>query len=202
MSSNVILKGELRENLGTGAARELRKKGMIPVTIYGGNNKPLSVSVEEKEVTKLYRKHGFTSTMIEIEVAGKKHKVVPNSVELHPTKELVRHADFIFLNEKGTQKVLIPLVYEGKEKSLGVKRGGFFNTIKRKITLNCPVNEIPLDIKIDVSKMSVGESITTSNITLPNGCSFASKKEIVLASMTGKRGKSSDAEEDKEEGKE
>jgi len=199
MSASEVLKGQIRTILGTGPSRELRRNGMIPATIYGDNKEPMSVSLEEKEVTKLYKKHGFTSNVVEIELDGKKIKVLPKSVELHPTKEFVRHADFIFLPAKGMQKVEVPVVYENKEKSVGVKKGGFFNIIKRKILLNCPVDSIPSDITIDVSNMQVGTSLTTKKLKLPEGCSLFAKKDIVLASITGRGGKSSSSEEDSPE---
>jgi large subunit ribosomal protein L25 len=195
MSGNTVLKAELRERLGTGSARDLRRNGMIPAVVYGDGKSPISIAVEEKEVTKLYRKHGFKSSVIEIEVDGKKHKVLAKDVQLHPITELVRHADFVFLPSKGTQKVDVPVVYEGKERSLGVKRGGFFNIIHRKLQLICPVDNIPLHIELDVTNMSIGSSLRAEKIKLPEGCSLATKKSIVLASITGRGGKSSDASE-------
>ncbi len=201
MSAITVLKGEARNNIGTGPARELRRNGLIPATLYGNKQEPLSVSLEEKEVTKLYRKPGFTSTVIELEVAGKKYKVLPKTVDLHPITDLVRHADFVFLPTKGTQKVQVPIVYEGKEKSLGLKRGGFFNIIHRRLELTCPVNNIPSNITIDVSHMIVGSSIKAKNINLPEGCSLISKKDYVLASITGRASKNNDAEGEAEAAK-
>lgn len=192
--SEIALLAEARKDLGTGPSRELRRNGMIPATIYGAGKKPVSISVQEKEVTKLYRKHGFTSTVIEIELEGKKHKVLPKAVDLHPITDIVFHADFVFLNDK-VQKVDVPIVFEGKERSVGVKRGGFFNIIMRKMPLLCNIGSIPTNITIDVTEMLVGASIRSEDITLPEGCSFISKKDFVVASITGRGGKA-DASDD------
>lgn len=194
MSAITVLKAELRDRVGTGSARDLRRSGLIPSVVYGDGKAPISIAVEEKEVTKLYRKHGFKSTVIEIELDGKKVKVLPKDVQLHPVTELVRHADFVFLPTKGTQKVDVPVVYEGKERSIGVKRGGFFNIIHRKLQLVCPVDNIPLHIELDVTNMSIGSSLRAERIKLPEGCVLASKKSIVLASITGRGGKSDASE--------
>ncbi len=194
MSAITVLKGEVRNNTGTGPARELRRHGLIPATLYGNKQEPLSVSLEEKEVTKLYRKPGFSSTVIELELSGKKYKVLPKAVDLHPITDLVRHADFVFLPTKGTQKVHVPILYEGKDKSLGLKRGGFFNIIHRKLELVCPVNAIPSNVSIDVSSMIVGSSVKAANVKLPEGCSLVSKKDYVLASITGRASKNNEAE--------
>ena len=194
MSGNAVLKGELRTTLGTGPARELRRAGLIPATVYGNKQTPLSVSLEEKEVTKLYRKHGFTSTVVELDIAGKKHKVLPKSVDLHPITDLVRHADFVFVASKGTQKAEVQVVYEGKERSVGVKKGGFFNIIHRKIELNCPVDNIPPHVEVDVTNMVVGASLKARSLKLPEGCSLFAKKDFILASITGRAGKADPAE--------
>lgn len=194
MSTNVVLKGELREKSGTGPARELRRNGLVPGIIYGCGKKPVSISIEEKEITKLYRKHGFKSTVIEIEFGGAKTKVLPKAVDLHPITELVRHADFVFLPTSGTQKVQVPIVYEGKERSPGIKRGGFFNIIHRSIELDCPVDKIPVHVEIPVQTMTIGSSLVSNKIPLPDGCTVTSKKNIVLASITGRGGKADAAD--------
>lgn len=191
--SDTSLVAEVRKELGTGASRALRRKGMIPATLYGAGNKPISISVKENEVTKLYRRHGFTSTIIEMDIDGKSHKVLPKSVDLHPITDIVSHADFVFL-EKKIQKVDVPIIFEGRERAIGVKRGGFFNIIMRKLPLFCNVDNIPLNIVLDIASMQVGDSIRANEIKLPEGCSLASKKDLVIASITG-RGSKSEVEE-------
>lgn len=186
--SETSLVAETRKDLGTGASRALRRNGMVPATLYGAGNKPMSISVQEKEITKLYRKHGFTSTVVEMDIEGKKHKVLPKTVQLHPITDIVHHADFVFLDKK-VQKVDVPVVYEGRERAVGVKRGGFFNIIMRKLPLFCNVNNIPLNITVDVTDMIVGDSIRANELDLPEGTSLVSKKDLVLASITGRASK-------------
>ncbi len=120
---------DVRDKFGTGVARDLRRNGLVPAIIYGAGKKPLAISVKETEITKHYRKPSFISTVISIKVGSETHKVLPKAVELHPITDIVRHVDFVYL-EKKTQKMQVPVVYEGKERALGVKRGGFFNIIK------------------------------------------------------------------------
>jgi large subunit ribosomal protein L25 len=194
MSEIVTLPAELRTDLGTGASRNVRREGKVPAIIYGPGHQPMSVLLEEKEITKLYRKHGFKSTVIELDVSGKKHKVLAQSVQLNPITDIVRHVDFIFLADK-VQKVNIPVVFEGKEKSLGIKRGGYFNVIHRSVAMLCDVKKIPQDIVIDVVNMGIGTSIFARHLKLPAGCELVSKKDFVIASITGRGGKA-DATED------
>lgn len=198
MSETAILKAEVRKEFGTGAARSMRRNGLVPVVVYGKNKEVVSLSVEEKEITKLYRKPRFISTVIELDTGGKKYKVLPKDVQLHPTNELVRHADFVFLGDK-IQKAEIPILFEGKDKAAGVKKGGFFNIVRRTLTLNCPVNSIPREVAIDVSNMQIGRSLKASQIKLPENCSLASKKDFIVASILGRAGKDTEETESQEE---
>ncbi|WP_341755740.1 50S ribosomal protein L25/general stress protein Ctc [Candidatus Tisiphia endosymbiont of Ptychoptera albimana] len=194
MSELLELAAEMREKFGTGVARELRRKGMVPAIVYGAGKEALAVSIEEKEITKHYRKPGFISTVIQIKVGSKTHKVLPKAVELHPITDIVRHVDFVHLEEK-TQRMEVPIVYEGKERALGVKRGGFFNIIKRTITLLCDVNNIPKNINIDVTNMHIGQSLKAKSIKLPEGVQLASKNDFIMATIIGRKGSKSEDEE-------
>ncbi|WPY01111.1 50S ribosomal protein L25 [Candidatus Trichorickettsia mobilis] len=193
MSEILTLPAETREQLGTGAARALRRNGMVPAIIYGVGKKNLAIAILEKEITKLYRKPNFISTVIQLEVGGKKHKILPKAIELHPVTDMVRHVDFIYLDSK-VQKLEVPIVFEGKERSVGVKRGGFFNIVKRTITLECEVNHIPACVTIDVSEMRVGASLKAKNIELPKGCKLFCKPDLIIASIIGNRGAKADDE--------
>ncbi|WP_250310883.1 50S ribosomal protein L25/general stress protein Ctc [Rickettsia endosymbiont of Oedothorax gibbosus] len=194
MSELLELAAEMREKFGTGAARDLRRRGMVPAVVYGANKQPLAVSIEEKEITKHYRKPGFISSIVQIKVGNKTHKVLPKAVELHPITDIVRHVDFVHLEEK-TQTMEVPVVYEGKERALGVKRGGFFNIIKRTMTLLCDVNNIPKNINIDVSNMLIGQSLKAKGIKLPEGTQLASKSDFIIATIIGRKGSKAESEE-------
>jgi large subunit ribosomal protein L25 len=187
MSEALELAAEMRQEFGTGPSRELRRKGKVPAIIYGKGKDPLAISVEEKEITKHYRKSGFISTVIDIKLGAKTHKVLPKAVELHPITDIVRHVDFVFLDKK-VQRMEVPILYEGKERALGVKRGGFFNIIKRTITLLCEVNNIPKHVNIDVTNIQIGQSLKTSTIKLPEGAVLANKTDSVIATIIGRKG--------------
>jgi large subunit ribosomal protein L25 len=188
------LAADKREKFGTGVARDLRRNGMVPAIIYGAGKESVAISIEEKEITKYYRKPNFISTVIQIKIGNDTHKVIPKSIELHPVTDIVRHVDFVHL-EKETQKMEVPVIYEGKERSLGVKRGGFFNIIKRTITLLCDVNNIPRNITIDVTNMHIGQSLKAMALKLPEGTLLANKSDFILATIIGRKGSKADEEE-------
>jgi len=196
MNSEILtFVAELRKNLGTGASRSLRKKGMIPATVYGNGAQPMSIAIKEKEITKHYRRPQYISRLIQLNIDQKQFYVLPKAIDIHPITEIVRHADFIFL-AKNTQKMDVPIVYVGKEKCVGIKRGGYFNVIKRTINLLCPVNNLLRKIEVDVSHMLIGTSMKMSQISLPKEVKVTQDLNCVIASIIGKKGQSDDIEND------
>ena len=195
MSEVLTLAAEMREELGTGASRALRKRGMVPATIYGAGKEPMSIAVEEKELTKYYRKPQYISQVIQFEIGQKKFKVLPKAIDLHPITEIARHADFVFLKNK-LQKMEVPVVYANKENCIGVKRGGYFNPVKRSLTLLCPVDNLPRKIEIDVTDMPISTSLKAKEVALPEGTKLIGDPEFVIASIIGKRGRSTDIDDD------
>ncbi|MGI4776347.1 MAG: 50S ribosomal protein L25/general stress protein Ctc, partial [Janthinobacterium lividum] len=188
MSEALELTATARRIIGTGSARAVRRAGLIPAVIYGNGRTPSSVTVEEKEIMKIYRKPNFISTLIELNIEGQKHKVLPKAVQLHPITDIVNHIDFVFLNDE-SQKMEVPVFFDGKDKSLGIKRGGYFNIVKRTLLLRCSTKNLPRRIVIDISSMLIGQSIKSHSISLPEGCELVNKSNFVIASIIGRAGK-------------
>lgn len=185
MQSIEVLKADIREISGTGDARALRRAGKIPATLYGKNKPSISISVSEKETVLTYKKGMFTSKILGLELDGKQIKVVPKKVDLHQVKETIEHIDFIYLNED-TQVVDVPIIFTDQDKSPGVKKGGFFNVVIRKLKLECPVNSIPSHISMSIEHMYVGYKIQASDFVIPNGCKLLTPGKRIIASVTGK----------------
>ncbi|CAM80897.1 50S ribosomal protein L25/general stress protein Ctc [Orientia tsutsugamushi] len=197
MNEMLTLVGQLRSDFGTSSARALRRQGKVPGVIYKKGITPIHVCTLEKEVAKLYRKPFFSSTVIQLQVDDQRFKVLPKAVQLHPVTEFMNHIDFILVEQNGSmQKVKVPISFEGKEKSLGIKRGGYLNIVKRYVDLLCPVDKIPQCIKCDIANVSVGASIKISRLELPEGCNLVkSTTDYVIASVIGKSSKQDKEEE-------
>ncbi|KJV55449.1 ribosomal protein L25, Ctc-form [Orientia chuto str. Dubai] len=196
MSEILTLVGQLRQDVGTAAARALRRQGKVPGVIYKNGITPIHIFTLEKEVAKLYRRPFFSSTVIQFQADNQTFKVLPKAVQLHPVTELINHIDFILVGTS-IQKVKVPISFEGRERSLGIKRGGYLNIVKRYVDLLCPIDKIPQCIKCDIANVLVGASIKISQIKLPEGCTLAkSNADYVVASIIGKSGKQEKDDED------
>ena len=81
------LKATKRENLSSGSNNKLRAEGLIPAILYGGNNPNLNISINKKEIANIINSETFLSKVLEIEVDGKKEKVIPRDVSFHVVSE-------------------------------------------------------------------------------------------------------------------
>jgi len=173
MSDTLNLPAETRERAGKGASRALRREGRVPAVVYGGNEEPLSIHVEEKELARQLGTGHFFNSIVEVEVGGKKLRTLPKDVAFHPVTSRPLHADFLRLAKNATVHVNVPVVFINEELSPGLKRGAVLNIVRHDLELVCAADKIPDEISIDVTGFDVGDSIHISHVTLPAGAESA-----------------------------
>jgi len=150
--------------------------------IYGNNQPPLPISVEDKELRQRILAGRFLTTIYDIELEGKKHRVLPRDFHLDPVKDFPIHVDFMRLGEGATIRISVPLHVEKAESSPGVKRGGTVNIVTHTIDLECSVDNIPQYIEADVGTLEIGHSLHLSEITLPKGVR-ALREDLTLVTI-------------------
>ena len=166
---SVELKASVRDRVGKGAARELRRQGLVPAVIYGDKKAPLSIAISYKETFRKIHDGGFLSHVIEIEVDGKKHRVIPKDYQLEPVRDFLVHVDFLRVGKNSTLTVDVPVHFENEEKSPGLKKGGVLNIVRHTVEVTCPADSIPEALIVDLSGGEVGDSIHISSVDLPTG---------------------------------
>ncbi len=202
MSDIILIAAEKRERAGKGVARALRREGLVPAVIYGDNKDPVGVSLSRKDFTKLYNTGRLMSTLIDIEVEGKKTRVLTRDLQLHPVRDDIMHADFLRLS-KGTKiGVEVQVNFLNEETCPGLKSGGVLNVVRYTVELNCPADSIPDEIEVDLEKVQMGDSVHISDIDLPEGVvPVISDRDFTIATIAVPAGGAGDdAEADGEEG--
>jgi large subunit ribosomal protein L25 len=177
------LKATARPKSGKGAARAERRAGRVPAVIYGDNQPPLPISVDDRELRQRIFAGHFLTTLFNIELDGKKHRVIPRDYHLDPVKDFTLHVDFLRLGEGATIRVSVPLHVKGAEASPGVKRGGTVNIVTHAIDLEASVENIPQFIEVDVSALEINNSVHLSDIALPTGTKPVSRGDATLVTI-------------------
>ena len=184
MSESLILPAETRERAGKGASRALRREGRVPAVVYGSNEEPIAIHVEEKELTRQLMTGHFFNSIVEVEVGGKKVRTLPKDVAFHPVTDRPLHADFLRLAKDATVHVNVPVSFANEELAPGLKRGGVLNIVRHELELVCDADKIPDEIVIDVTGFDVGESIHISHVKLPKGSASAiTDRDFTIATI-------------------
>src|ERR1700753_881315 len=177
------LKATARPKAGKGAARAERRAGRVPAVIYGDNKPPLAISLDDKELRLRIQAGRFLTTICDIELEGKKHRVIPRDFHLDPVRDFPIHVDFMRLGEGATIRVSVPLHIQNAETSPGVKRGGTVNIVTHTLELECSVDNIPQFIEADVGALEISHSLHLSDVKLPAGVKSLSREDATLVTI-------------------
>jgi large subunit ribosomal protein L25 len=171
VADTTMINGNLRNSTGKGSARAARRAGRIPAIIFGNKKETISIDIEEREYKKLMNQSGIFSRLLDLSVDGKSNIVLTRDIQFHPVSENPLHVDFLRIGKGSNINVSVPVSFINEELSPGLKTGGVLNTVRFELELECPADNIPEKIEINLEGLVVGDSIKISSVNLPNGVS-------------------------------
>ncbi len=163
------LRAEPRAGKGKGPAYQARLKGMVPGVVYGGDAEPQNVSVDYRTLERHYQTGSFTTSLVMLDIAGTKTRVIPREVQIDPVTDRPVHVDFMRLGEGAKVRLAIPVHFRNQGESPGLKKGGVLNIVRHEIELLCPAENIPEEIVIDLTGMDIHDSVHIEDVKLPEG---------------------------------
>ncbi len=188
-----------REGVGKGAARAARRNGMVPGMIYGNRLDPVMINVERPLLDRELGQPGFFIRLVDIEVGGDKHRVLPREVQFHPVSDAPLHVDFLRFSAERKLNVAVPVRFLNEEESPGLKRGGVLNIVRHQVEVQCTADNIPNEFDIDVTGLDIGDAIHASAITLPEGVEFTiTDRDFTVATIAAPTVMAADEEEEEE----
>lgn len=183
MVEAININAEMRDTVGKGSARELRRSGKIPAVIYGDQQDSLVISINQNELNKLIKQPGFFTHIFAIDVTGNKHQVLARDLQVDPVTDSPLHIDFLRFNENTRIVIEIPVSFVNEEDSPGLKRGGVLNIVRRQLELRCSPLNIPQAIEIDLTGFEIGDSIHVSALNLPDGTETITDRDFTIATV-------------------
>ena len=177
MSETYSITAELREDVGKGASRRLRRTGKIPAVIYGGDKPAVSLSLNHKDILHDAANESFYSSIMEVKVTdGETEQVVIRDLQRHPFKLHVLHVDLLRVSATDVLRISVPLHFIGGEVSPAGKASGV--VIQHQVT-ELEVAALPKDlpefIEVDLSELEPGGAVMLSEIKLPEGVEVATR---------------------------
>ena len=163
------IEASIRNTNTKGEVNTLRSKCIVPAIVYGGKNQNQKISVSKKIIKLLLDKENFLSNILTLNIEGNSQNVLPREIKFDTVTDEPIHVDFLRIVKGSKIALEIPVKFINNEKSPGLKRGGVLNIVRRKVELNCPTENIPGELIVDLENKDIGESFKISSIKLPEG---------------------------------
>ena len=181
-----------RDGQGTGASRRLRRTGRVPGILYGGGASSQSIDIDHNELFQLLRKEAFYSSVLHVNLDGKKEMCLLRDVQRHPYRPVILHADFQRVDATHKLHQKVPLHFVNADVSPGVKlSGGMVQHVMSDLDVRCLPKDLPAFIEVDLKDITSGHSMHVSHLKLPAGVEAVLHKgeDPVVATVIVRGGK-------------
>jgi len=199
MAAVESVSAEARDRAGKGAARESRRNGRVPAVIYGDKKEPTLISLNPKEIDRLIHKKTFYATLLDVDLAGTKHRVLPRDVQFDPVTDRTMHVDFQRIGKDTKVHVNVPVVVRNELASPGLKRGGVLNLVRHEIEFICSPDAIPQSVEVDLTGLEIGGSIHINAVKLPENATLVARERdftvVSIGAPTGLKAEQQEAAE-------
>ncbi|MBC6442855.1 MAG: 50S ribosomal protein L25/general stress protein Ctc [Rhodobacteraceae bacterium] len=188
----------LRTGTGKGAARQARRDGLVPGVVYGGGENPVTINVRFNELFRQLKEGRFLSTLFNLRIDGQEDvRVICRGVQRDVAKDLPMHLDLMRLRRTSRVNLFIPVEFIGTEHAPGIRRGGVLTAIRTEVELKVTAGNIPEKIAVDVSALDIGDNVSISDVTLPEGTRpMITDRDFVIANISAPSGLKSAESED------
>ncbi len=177
------IQASARAQVGKGAARAVRRQGLTPAVIYGAGAAPEAISLNANQTRQLIYGGHFLTTLFEIDVEGKKTRVIPRDYQLDPVKDFPIHVDFLRVAAGQTVTVQVPVHVVGQESSPGVKSGGLVQIVEHTLEIIVEPENIPEAFEVSVAGLNIGDALEASVIKLPKGAKLTVGSDATIVTI-------------------
>jgi large subunit ribosomal protein L25 len=190
MKTSFELIAEFREMQGKGASRRLRHEGKVPAILYGGHSEARALTLSHQKLLIMLDNERFYSTILSLKVGDQTQAAILKDVQRHPYKNAIVHVDFQRVEDNQLIRISIPLHFKGEAVSPGVKsQGGIVSHMRNEVEVSCLPKDLPEFIEVDLSGLSLNESIHLSQLSLPAGVELIAlaKEDSAVAAIHSPR---------------
>ena len=196
MKTSFELVAEFRETQGKGASRRLRHEGKVPAILYGGHSEARALTLSHQKLIVMLENERFYSTILSLKVGDQTQNAILKDVQRHPYKNAIVHIDFQRVEDNQKIRMSIPLHFVGAAVSPGVKtQGGLVSHLRNEVEVSCLPKDLPEFIEVDMSALSLNESIHMSQLKIPEGVELTAlaKEDAAVASIHSPRAEEPEA---------
>jgi large subunit ribosomal protein L25 len=170
MKTSFELVAEFRDDQGKGASRRLRRDGKVPAILYGGHADARPLSLSHQKLLIMLDNERFYSTILSLKVGEETQPAILKDVQRHPFRNAVLHIDFQRVSDNEKIRISVPLHFKGEAIAPGVKsQGGIVSHVRTQVEVTCLPKDLPEFIEVDLSGLSLNESIHLSQLKIADG---------------------------------
>ncbi len=193
------LQAQERTGTGKGAARAARREGMVPGIVFGGDVDPLPINIPFNVLLKKLKAGRFKSTLFNLKVDGHEDvRVICRDVQRDVVKDLPTHFDLMRLRRNTKINLFIPVEFVNENAAPGIRHGGVLTVTRNEIELIVTAGDIPEKITVDVSGLEINDTVTISQVELPEGTRPTIDRDFVICSISAPSALQAEEDEDEE----
>lgn len=166
--AEITLKAATGRELGNGPSRRLRAEGKVPGVVYGLGADPIPVSVDWKPLREALTTDAGLNALIDLDIDGEVALTIVKELQRHPIRGNVLHIDFLRVSADAAITVDVPVVLEGEAKAVE-SENGVVDQVLTSLAISAKPADIPNEITVDISGLTVGDSIRVGDLALPAG---------------------------------
>ncbi len=183
--AEIVLNVEVREQTGTGGARVVRRSGLVPGVLYGGDKDPVAIAVKANEFRKALYTGKLLGHLVTLKYGDESQPVIAKAVDMHPVTDTPIHFDLYRVDAHQQIKINVLVHFSHQEECPGLKRGGTLNVALHDVQVSTPADQIPEDIIVDLTGLDIGSTIRISDLKLPASAKAVLDGDTVVASIAG-----------------
>jgi len=195
----IELKVTVRKTVGNGAARELRREGMIPAILYGPKAEPLMLSVTTKELENILVTSNIGQVLLNLLIQNGKQKsrtAMIKELQTQPVSGNLLHVDFYEVAMDQKIKISIPVVTTGQ--AAGVEEGGVLQLVRHEVEIFCFPNNIPESLEVDITDMNIGDSRHMDEVSIDESFELVDESNFTLVTILSPKAEEVEEEEEEE----
>ncbi len=169
MASSFELNANIRQDMGKGASRRLRRDNKVPAVLYGGGKEAVSLTMQHNTLVHNLENEAFYSHILTVNVDGKTEKAVLKDLQRHPYKPTIIHLDLQRVNANEKLRMNVPVHFIGEDVAPGVKAGGLVSRLANDVEITCFPKDLPEYIEADISAMNIDDALHLSDLKMPEG---------------------------------
>lgn len=197
--STTVLNAATGRITGSPASRRLRREEQIPAVVYGLGMEPLSVSVDRRELRRALSGPSGVNTILDLTVDGQVYPAIVKEMQRHPVRREVAHVDFLQVDLNVEIVVNIPVRLDGEAREVA-RNNGLVDQQMTELAVRTTPRNIPDEIVVDVSDMTIDTVIHVGDVTLPAGVTAAVDADYTVVGVTVLRASEAEATGDDGEG--